>query len=40
MSKGEGWHQWDGGGGEERVRKVNTVQKMCTHANKSKNGNC
>jgi hypothetical protein len=27
----EGWHLWEEGGGRERGRRVNTVQKICVH---------
>jgi hypothetical protein len=32
----EGWHRWDGGGGRERGRRMNMVQKMNTQNCKCK----
>jgi hypothetical protein len=37
---GEGWHHWEGGGGGKGGRRMNMVQKMCTHICKCKNGTC
>jgi hypothetical protein len=37
---GEGWHQWERGGGRERGRRMNMVQIMCTHVCKCKNDTC
>jgi hypothetical protein len=34
------WHHWKADGGKERSRRVNIVQKMCTHVCKSKNDTC
>jgi hypothetical protein len=33
----EGWHQWQGRGGEKGDRRVNIVQKMCIQVYKCKN---
>jgi hypothetical protein len=31
LGGGRGWHQWEGRGGQERSRRMNTVQIMYTH---------
>jgi hypothetical protein len=37
---GRCWHQWEDGGGGDRGKSMNTVQIMCTHVYKCKNGTC
>jgi hypothetical protein len=38
--QGEGWHQWEGEVMRKGGRRVNTVQKPCTHVSKYKNDTC
>jgi hypothetical protein len=40
LAREEGWHQWERGSVGEWGRRVNTVQKLCTHVSKCKNDNC
>jgi hypothetical protein len=40
LGEGRKWHQWEGGSGRERDRRMNTTQIMCTHVCKCKNDNC
>jgi hypothetical protein len=40
LAQGRGLSPLGGGSGQERGRRMNTVEKMCTHAYKNKNDTC